>query len=224
MSSPWLYALTVGPLGFYLWTVALWHSHRHPRVVNGLVDYALLVFGLGGVLTFGPFGQFVARTLFGRPAALDWMVVASALGLCACLLARRSLYRVVVYHVEPAVLWAALEEVLGHPEVGRRFHRTLSGFEDTEGGRGLRVDVNRWLRSAVVEAHGRDAEELIQAVRPLLRERLRRHTVGPSRVAAVFYGLSIVVMTAPLVSLFVTQPRAREAFRVLIERIQGVNR
>src|SRR5882757_922117 len=50
MSSPWQYALTVGPLGFYLWVLAVWQSGRRPRVVRGLVDFALLAAGLGGVV------------------------------------------------------------------------------------------------------------------------------------------------------------------------------
>jgi hypothetical protein len=219
MTSPWLYALTVGPLGFYLWTLALWHSYRHPRVIAGLIDYALLVLGIGGVLAFGPFGQLLTRALSGKPDLLDWMVVVSALGLCASLVARRSLFRVVVYHVDGPTLAAALEDVLR--EVGGRFHRTLSGYEDRERGRGVVVEVTHRLRSATVEAYGRDAEGLIRDVRPRLRERLRHVAVGPSPVAPLFYGLSMLVMVAPLVSLFLTQPRAREALRVLLERLTG---
>jgi hypothetical protein len=220
VNSPWLYALTVGPLGFYLWTIALWHSAQHPRVVSGLVDYCLLALGVGGVLAFGPFGQFVTRALFGKPDVLDWLAVVSALGLVASLLARRSLYRVVVYHVDSATLLSSLEEALG--EVEGRFTRTLSGFEDRQRGRGLMVDATPRLRSAVVEAYGNGAEALIQAVRPLLRQRLRRIAVGPSPAAPVFYGLSLLVMLAPLIGLFLTQPKAREALRVLLERLRGV--
>jgi hypothetical protein len=221
MSSPWLYALTVGPLGLYLWTLALWHSFRYPRVVSGLADYVLLSIGIGGVLAFGPFGQTVTRALFGHhPDLLDWMAVVSGLGLVASLGARRSLFRAVVYHVDAATLMGALDEVLHG--VDGRFQRTLNGFEDRESGRGIVVDATGWLRSAVVEAYGRGAETLIQDVRPRLRERLRRVAVGPSRVAPVLYGLSLVVMTAPLVGMFLAQPRAREALRVLLERLRGV--
>src|SRR6516165_2656550 len=61
MTSPLQYALMVGPLAFYLWLLACWNSGRSPRVVSGLVDHALLVFGVGGVLAFGPLGQLAAR-------------------------------------------------------------------------------------------------------------------------------------------------------------------
>src|SRR5438309_1399111 len=61
MNGPWQYALTVGPLGFYLWVLGLWQSGRRPHVVRGLTDFTLLAFGVGGVLAFGPFGQLLAR-------------------------------------------------------------------------------------------------------------------------------------------------------------------
>jgi hypothetical protein len=220
MDSPWLYALTVGPLGFYLWAIALWHSDRHPRVVPGLLDYTLLALGVGGVLAFGPFGQLVTLALFTRPGLLDRMVVASGLGLVASVLARRSLHRAVVYHVEPATLLDALEDVLR--DVDGRFTRTLTGFEDAERGRGVVIDVTPWLRSAVVEAYGASSERLIRDIRPLLRDRLRRVVAGPSRIALLFYGLSMAVMIAPLMVMFLSQPRTREALRVLLERLRGV--
>src|SRR5207244_13388422 len=91
MSGTWQYALTVGPLGFYLWVLALWQSGRHPRVVSGLVDHALLVFGVGGIIVFGPFGQLLARMIFGRPDVSDWVVIGAVLGLWATLVARRAL-------------------------------------------------------------------------------------------------------------------------------------
>jgi hypothetical protein len=220
MTGPLQYALTVGPLGFYLWVLALWQSDRHPRVVGGLLDFVMLALGIGGVLTFGPFGQLLVHMFFRRPDLYDWLVVASFLGLLASILARRALHRLVVYHVDQAHLAQALEAVLS--ETGGRFVATLSGYEDRAGGRGLNVDFTRWLRCAVVEARGRHPEELIQEVRPRLREHLRAVTTSPSPVALVLYGGSILVMVVPLVGLFLTQPRAREALRALIERISGV--
>jgi hypothetical protein len=220
MSSPWLYALTVGPLGFYLWVLGLWHSYRHPKVVAGLLDFTLLALGVGGLLAFGPFGQFVTRMFLGEPDLVDRLVLVSGLGLVASLLARRSLHRLVVYHVDSDSLFAALDDVVR--QVGGRFTRTLKGFEDAEGGRGVVVELTPWLRSAVVEAHGNDAERLIQEIRPKLRERLRTVTVGPSPIALTLYALSMLVMLAPLVGLFLTQPKAREALRVLLEKLRGV--
>jgi len=219
MTGPWQYALTVGPLGVYLWVLGLWQSERHPRVVRGLSDFALLAFGVGGVLAFGPFGQFAARTLFGRPDLLDRMVIVSGLGLWASVLARKSLRRTVVYHVDPASLLDALRDVLARG--GGRFVETLTGFEDRTTLRGLRVDFTRRLRCAVVEAYGFDPEGLIQDIRPRLSQRLRHVACPRSRVAFAFYAGSLLVMLSPLLGSFLTQPSATEALRVLIERLRG---
>jgi hypothetical protein len=219
MTGPWHYALTVGPLGFYLWVLAFWQSGRHPRVVNGLVDFALLAFGLGGVLAFGPFGQFLARSIFGQPDLLDWLVILSGLGLSASVFARKALHRVVVYHIDEPSLLAALDSVLS--ETGGHFARTIAGFEDREASRGLRVEFTGWLRCATVEAHGRDPESLIQDIRRRLRRKLATVPTRPSPIALGLYGTSILVMLVPLIGLFLTQPRARQALRVLLERLRG---
>ena len=220
MSNPWLYALTVAPLSFYLWVLALWHSGRHPRVVSGPADFALLAAGVGGVLVFGPAGQLAARVVFSRPDPLDWLALLSFYGLLACLLARRAIRRLVVYHVDPAILKSALHEAL-RPVAGS-FQPTLTGFEDRHRGRGLTLELTPWLRSAVVETHGHDAEGLLRAIRPALRRGLRQVDAGASPVALVLYGLAIFVISSPLVGLFVTQPRTRAAFRALLERLTGV--
>ncbi|MCA1686745.1 MAG: hypothetical protein LC745_12410 [Planctomycetia bacterium] len=211
MTSPWQYALTVGPLGFYLWVLASWQGDGHPRVIRGLADFALLA--------FGPFGATLARMLSPRPDVFDRVVVVSGLGLVGCLLACRALKRLVVYQVEADRLVPALDDVLRH--TGGRFVRTIEGFEDVASGRGLRVDFTPRLRCAVVEAYGFDADGLIQTIRPLLALRLLKERSRPSSLARFFYGGSVLVMTAPLVGLFLTQPHAREALRGLLRHLEG---
>src|SRR6266496_3436409 len=93
-------SLAVAPLATYLFVLSLWHGGRHPRVVSGPADFALLAFGLGGLVVFG---------------------------LVATLLARRSLRRLTVYHVDPEALVRALRETLD--QVPGHFVRTLRGFE-----------------------------------------------------------------------------------------------
>ena len=56
MSLPMLVALTVGPLACYFYVVGVWQSGRHPRLVAGPVDFAVLAFGVSGLLTVGPVG------------------------------------------------------------------------------------------------------------------------------------------------------------------------
>ena len=220
MSSPWLYALTVSPLGFYLWMLAIWHSERHPRVVDGSVDFALLATGLGGLLVFGPAGQLAGRVLFGGNGPLERLAVLALYGLVAWLSARRSFRRLVVYQVEPSVLSSALDDVLRG--LDGTFQPTLTGFEDRKGGRRLSLEFTPRLRSAVVEAFGPDAETLIRALQPLLRQRLRQVEAGRSRLAPALYGLSMFVMSAPMIGLLLTQPTAWAALRALLERLTGV--
>jgi hypothetical protein len=220
MSSPWHYAMTAGPLGFYLWLLALWHSQRHPRVVSGLADFCLLALALGGVLVFGPFGQFVAQAVFGgAPDLLGWLATVAVLALLAGMLGRRAPRRLVVYHVEPAVLLAAVEQVLA--ALDGSFERTLTGFEDRRAGHGVSIEPSPWLRSAWVEAYGTGAETLIRIIKPRLRERLEAADARPTSVALVLYVLSMLVMVAPLAIVLLTEPRARASLRALLERLFG---
>jgi hypothetical protein len=219
MTSPWQYALTVGPLGVYLWVLASWQGGRHPHVVRGLTDFVLLAFGVGGVLVFGPFGQWLSRTFFRRPDLLDQVAILALFGLCTVFLARGARKRLVVYHVDADRLVATLDDIL--KQTGVRYTRTLEGFEDRSSSRGLQVEVTRWLRCAVVESYGHGSEALIREVRSPLRARLRAETTRPSWIAVGLYACSVLVTIVPLIGLFLTQPRAREALRVLLQRLQG---
>jgi hypothetical protein len=140
--------------------------------------------------------------------------VAAGLAVWAFLLARGAARRLVVYHVEPEALTRALEDVLARS--GGRFVRTLGGYEDRNAPRGLRVEFTRALGCAVVEAHGRDAGELIREVRPRLQRRLAEVRTPASRVALALFGCSVLVLLSPLVGAVLTQPHACEAIRALL--------
>jgi hypothetical protein len=218
MGSPWQHLLTVGPLGVYFGVLAFWQSGRHPRVVRGLVDFGLMAFGLGAVLAFGPFGRLVAAMISRRPEPdpADRLIVVAILGLWGCLLAAKSLNRLVVYHIDPEGFTRALEDVLAR--CGGRFVRTLGGFEDRAAPRGVRVEITPWFRCAVVEAYGRDAEGLIREVRPRLRRRLAGVPASPSRVALALYAGSALTMLLPAVERLLSRPEALEALRLLLRR------
>jgi hypothetical protein len=151
---------------------------------------------------------------------LDRMVVVSGLGLCASLLARRALPRLVVYHTSASDLMQALAEIL--TESGGRFVQTLNGFEDLTSPRGLKVDFTRWLRCAVIEAYGRDPEGFIQRLRPKLKQKLLACRSPRSRVALVLYAGSVLVMFLPIAGMFLSQQTTREALRVLLRRLGGI--
>ena len=212
-------ALTAGPLAFYLAVLAAWQGGRHPRVVSGPLDLGLLVLGLGGLLTFGPFGQVVARALFGKPNLLDWLTLISGEGLVATVLARRALRRVAVYCVDPETLNRSLREALDRGP--GRFVATLRGFEDRAEARGISVEVSPGSRAAVIEAYGREPEELINELAPRLEERLRDVPMPPSPLSWILSGLWGLTTLAFLAGCFFAQPQARAALRALLQRLNG---
>jgi len=220
MTGAFQVALAVGPLAFYLAVLAAWQGGRQPRVVSGPLDFALLAVGFGGLLTFGPFGQVMARSLFGKPNLLDWLTLISGEGLVATILARRALRRLAVYCIDPETLNRALREALDRRP--GRYVATLGGFEDRAEARGISVEVSPRSRAAVIEAYGRDPEELINELAPRLEEGLRGVTVLPSALPWILSGLWALTMTAFVTSLFLAQPQARAALRALLERFNGV--
>ena len=219
MSSPIQYALTIGPLGFYLGMLAFWNSGRHPRVVSGLLDFALLACALGGILAFGPFGDLALRLFAVKPDWLDRIVLVSAMGLWASFLARKALHRVVVFHVDAEPLQRTLGDLL-NASCGR-FVRTLGGFEDREQNLGLKVEFSKRMNCAVIEAFGANAEALIQRLRPRLREAVRDISMRRSTVALAMYGACLLVMILPFVGRLLSRGEAREAFRGLIHLLRG---
>jgi hypothetical protein len=219
MSTPIQFALAVGPLAFYFYLLAIWQGGRHPRVVPGFWDSILLALGVGGLVAFGPFGHLVARMLFRRPDLLDWLAMASAMGLAATLLAQRASNRVVVYHIDRETLERVLDVVLGAgPE---RFLRTLHGFENRESGQTIVFDVSNGFQTAVVDVHGRDAANFARVLTARLRREFRDVAARPSPLSGVLIGLSGLTVLVPLAGFLLSQSQAREALRVLLQRLQG---
>jgi hypothetical protein len=223
MSSLWQYALSIGPLAVYLVLLARWHGGLHPRVVSGRADVALLTFGLGGLVLFGPFGQTMTGLLFGRPAppgSAGWLALASGLTFVALLLSRRASRQLVVYHIDAASLERALLETL--EDVPGRYVRTINGFEDHSRARGVRVEVSsRWL-TATIDAFGREPDRLIRELEGRLRRRFRETSSPRSRLGWVFVAGSGATLLLPLVGRLLTQPAARAALRAFFERLPGV--
>jgi predicted LPLAT superfamily acyltransferase len=185
--------------------------------VAGASDVTLLAMGVGGLVLFGPFGQILVRILFGRPDLAHWLILTLASFLVISRVSRRASRRLVIYRVEADALESALRDVL--EPAG--FLRTLDGYEDRTRARGFRVELSSRWQWAVIEATGRDPDSLIREFEPSLRERLRAVPARSTDVAVFFFGLSALTLLIPLTGFLLTQPRARAAFRALLERLQG---
>jgi hypothetical protein len=219
MAYHWQSALAAGLLAAYFFILALWHSGGRPRVVSGPADAALLGFGLGGVVLFGPFGQTLGKILFVNQGVLSWLTLASAISLAALLLSHRVWHRVVIYNIDSAALEKALGEVL--ETVGGRCVRTLRGFEDPNEKRGVTVEMWPRFRTATLEAYGREPEGLAHDLGKTLRRRLAAVRSPASGTAWVFLGATALVLVAPMTGWILHEPVARNALRALFERLSG---
>jgi hypothetical protein len=219
MTGPLQVLLTAGPLAFYFYVLAIWQGGRHPRVVSGTIDAALLAFGVGGLVTFGPIGHLVLITLFGLPTLLNWLALTLLMVLGGVLWARWSAYRVVVYHVDPGIFNRVLSELLDLGDA--QYVRTLDGFEDQARRIALKVQVVPLLGTAAIEAIGRDAGPEIRVLNDRLRARLESAPTPSTTISSALYGLSTLTMLVSIGAMFLTQSRAREALRLLIQRLQG---
>jgi hypothetical protein len=217
MTSPVQLVLTVAPLAFYFYIVALLQAGRHPRVVAGALDVTLLTLGVGGLIIFGPFGHLLVGMLFGQPGPIPWLMLILGAILVVATLARRSTRRLVIYHIDAETLESVLPDALGPGP----FVRTVDGFEDRTQARGVRVESSPRWQSAVIEAYGRNPNALIRELGPRLRDRLRGVPTRTSEVAVILFGLSALTMLVPLTGYLLAQPHARAALRVLLEHLKG---
>lgn len=220
MSLPLQVALTVAPLACYFYVVGVWQSGRRPRVVAGPVDFAVLAFGVVGLVTVGPVGQVLMGLIFNNPGPVAWTLWCSFLLLWTLIFSGSAARRLVVYNLDPAQLHNAVADALaGLPS--DHFSMTLRGFESKEARLSLHVEGSASLRVGTVDARGKDAETFIRSLRPLLRARLEDLPVGPSRVTWGLFVLSWLTMLAPLGIFLATEPNARAAVRAIWSRITG---
>jgi hypothetical protein len=150
---------------------------------------------------------------------LYWLELTLLMVLVSLSWVRWSARRLVVYHVDPEVLDQALVALLGVRE-GRHV-RILGGFEDHSRKNGLKVQIVPPMGTAVIEAIGQDPEKAIRELQSPLRERLEQAPTPSTAVANLLYGMSALTMLVSMAGMFLTQPRARAALRVLLERLQG---
>ncbi len=211
--------LTATPLSAYFYALGVLHGGRGPRVIGGPVDVAMLGFGVGGLVAFGPFGQ----TVLGRVAGADlgpwhWGAWSALVGMWVLVFAGAASRRLAVYNVTADELDRAVREALA--QLGGHFAPTLGGFEDPRRGWGVAVKPVRWLRAGSVEAYGGDAEALIVELKPWLRSTLGRVPRRPSALSPAMFGLAGLAMLVPVVVFFAGHPRAKESLRAFLQSLR----
>jgi hypothetical protein len=161
------------------------------------VDYLLMAFGLGGLLAYGPIGEFLLRAVFRSPGVYAQLAWLSMLTTTALVFAGPSHRRLLIYNIDPARAQSAVREALAR--LPGEFSATLHGFEDRSLGRGVTLKTSGRFRTAEVEAFGRRADELILALVPPLRDRLsadRRRPAWP--VALAWFALALATLGGPV--------------------------
>jgi hypothetical protein len=212
-------ALTATPLAVYFYVLGVFHCGRGPRMIAGPIDVAMLAFGLGGLVAFGPFGRAVLGRLVGvQVGIVAWSLWVSVVVVWALVLAASASLRVTIYQVTPEDLKRAVHEALGRLE--GRFVETLNGFEDSTRGAGLRVKSIRLLRSGSVEAFGSSPELLIRELKPELVAALGRVQPRASGVSHAMFALACLTMLVPVSSYFLSNPRAKEALRAFMQSLR----
>jgi hypothetical protein len=185
-------------------------------MVSGPADVGLMAFGLGGLVAFGPFGRSVLGRLVGNEVGLlGWSIWVAMVVLWSMVLAGSAALRVTVYHLTPEELDRAAQEALAG--LDGRFKPTIHGFEDPGRGTGITVKSLPRLRAGSIEAYGRDPEALIAELKPRLLEALAKCPQRPSGISHAMFGLACLVMLVPVTGFFLSNPRAKNALRALLQ-------
>ena len=209
--------LMFGPIAAYLANLGIRQAGRRPKVVSGPVDSAFLGFALGALLAFGPVGRALTA---GLRANLVLPVLLCALGLFLMLLSTRSRRRLTIYNADPNLVDRVLRQAID--ALPGQYARTLRGFEDRDGARGLTVEASAKYRTAEIEAFGAGAEALISAIEPPLRRALASEAWPKNLSLARFWlSLASLTVTAPLAVSLLSGPHVRVMLRALLERIRG---
>jgi hypothetical protein len=219
MPIPLQIALTVGPLATYFLLLGAWQSGRDPKVIPGVVDFALLVFGVGGLVTFGPIGGILIRLLFPGESVWAWLALETTLALLALLWAPTTHNRIVVYNVDPKTMEQAVREVVAI--LPGQFLATLRGYEDRVGARGIWLDTSSRSRTGVIEAFGKNSEALAALTANGLRERLRGKGARTSPIARLWYTLAAFVIWVPMLVAVLSRGRIHAALRALRDKLLG---
>ncbi|RUL86103.1 hypothetical protein [Tautonia sociabilis] len=189
--------LSLGPLAAYLTAQGLLACSRRPRLVAGALDHLFLAFGLGALLGYGPVGSVLLGALSRSSESTPHLAWIAFLTTIALVFAGSSRRRLILYNLDPVRAQAAVRDALA--QLPGAFSPTLLGFEDRAVGRGLRLKSSPMFRTCELEAFGRRADELIEALAGPLRDRLEQDRSPPRwPVAALWFVLATATVGVPL--------------------------
>ena len=207
-------ALVSVPMAIYLYALGVFHGGKHPRVVSGTVDLAWLMFGLSGLVAFGPMGQVAVAGVFGPEAtATAWSAWVVGLIVLAGFVARTGRNRLVIYHVEPDQIQGAARDTLAGP--GGSFIETLQGFEDGTSRTSVIVRVSPRSGTAVVDVQGGASGPVMDLIRPRIKEILKRFDRPSATISTTFFFASSLVMLTPAANFVAFDPQGRRAVRTV---------
>lgn len=220
MSEAIQLALMLAPLSVYFYVLGLWQSSRRPKVVDGLLDYSMLVLGLSGFVIFGPAGRVLLGLLFGPANMVVWILWCGFVLLWAVFLGGNAGKRLIIYQVDEKALSDLLPAAV--LRIPGQYRKTVKGFEDAESGRVLTIHSHQMLRTSSIQIDGPEGEATCrQLKRELVKEFSGVTPGGPTPVTWGLFFLSWVAMIAPMISLFINEPHMQSIVRQFFQRLQG---
>ena len=192
----------VAPVGLYFLILGLLNSRRHPQLLTGRQDSALLVAALGPMFVF-PVVTYLGASMWALAGVMGVLIAA------ALLLGPRDaswvVYNVTFEQARRAVAHALESQGAGSPGQGRRFL--------LPGGGEVRLGGFPLLRNVSIRLHGRDA----RAAREF--EHALSQAVGRTRVETTPMAVSLLlVATAMLVvPLTLVAHQAGDIVRILTD-------
>lgn len=103
--------LAFGPFAIYLLLIGWANLRRHPYVLAGARESALLGFGLMGFAVVGPMELFFPQTASNQFGAYVWLLLISMYLMLLVLWILVGRPRLVVYNISPSQLRAVLSEL-----------------------------------------------------------------------------------------------------------------
>ncbi len=125
-----------------------------------------------------------------------------------------------VYNTDRDALADALREAVEQLDPSTHFEPTVRGFEDHVHSRGLHLEAGA-LRTGVIDAYGRQPENLLSELEPVLRRQLTQTPCGRSPLAVVWFSLGVIALIAPLAAMVLTRPGLMTALQTLFGRLVG---